>query len=90
LREGVRGDSVPPGLAKHRVIEADTLVSIAQDYYGLERLWVLIWDRNKGMADHHVRIFEDPDRIYPGWILEIPCQQNRQTPDSREAAGGQR
>lgn len=50
----------------HRITATDTLASIAQQYYGEQRLWTIIYDANRTI------IGEDPNVIPVGAELVIP------------------
>jgi len=54
-----------PPAVHHTVVKGDTLSKIAREYYGVMRLFDVIFDANKPMLAH-------PDEIYPGQVLRIP------------------
>ena len=47
----------------------DTLSAIAKQFYGKASAWNAIYDANRDQLD-------DPDRIQPGQILNIPVQDD--------------
>ena len=54
----------PPSL-HHTVVKGDTLSKISGHYYGVIRLYDVIFEANQPMLSH-------PDEIYPGQVLRIP------------------
>lgn len=56
------------GSTRHRVTATDTLATIAQQYYGQQRLWTLIYNANRAV------IGDDPNAIPVGVELVIPPQ----------------
>ena len=56
------------GTTRHRVTATDTLATIAQQYYGQQRLWTLIYDANRAV------IGDNPNAIPVGVELVIPPQ----------------
>ncbi|MBX2800656.1 MAG: peptidoglycan-binding protein LysM [Myxococcales bacterium] len=54
----------PPSL-HHTVVKGDSLSEIAGTYYGVIRLFDVIFEANQPMLEH-------PDEIYPGQVLRIP------------------
>ena len=66
--QGSLGTSSPKYIAKHTVTADETLSHIALKYYGsaVKEKWMLIYEANKGV------IGDDPGRIRPGQVLNIP------------------
>ena len=54
---------VPSGT--HTVVDFDTLWDLAQVYFDDPWVWPRIWDANRPLV-------ENPDLIFPGWVLVIP------------------
>jgi nucleoid-associated protein YgaU len=54
----------PPAVYR-TVVKGDTLSKIAGAYYGVMRLYDVIFEANRPMLNH-------PDEIYPGQVLRIP------------------
>jgi nucleoid-associated protein YgaU len=54
-----------PPAVYHQVVAGDTLSDIAMQYYGLMRMYDVVFEANKPMLDH-------PDKIYVGQTLRIP------------------
>ena len=69
---GVRGardvdaSSAPATLRTHVVQKGDTLSAIAERTYGKASRWRDIYDANRDVLD-------DPDRIRPGQVLQLPA-----------------
>jgi nucleoid-associated protein YgaU len=78
--------TLPPGLAPplpdapavteppatHVVEPGETLWSIARDELGTPARWPEIWEHNGSDEMRDGRVFDDPDLIMPGWVLELP------------------
>jgi len=62
----VRGEGIAPESTTHTVEKGDTLSHIAKHYYGRASKWKAIFDANRDILD-------DPDRIQPGQVLQIPA-----------------
>jgi nucleoid-associated protein YgaU len=58
--------TTPTPLAIHRVQATDTLASIAEEYYGAQRNWRLIYEANRTL------IGDDPNALPVGVDLVIP------------------
>lgn len=70
------------GAAPTYVVERrDTLWGVAEAQLGDPFRWVEIWELNRGRPQPDGRVLSDPDRICPGWSLQLP-------PDAAMAAGG--
>ncbi len=54
------------------VEQGDTLWNIADEELGSGTEWVDIWEENAGDDMGGGRTFDDPNRILPGWELELP------------------
>lgn len=54
-----------PPAVYHTVVKGDTLSEIARRYYGVLRMYDVIFEANTPMLKH-------PDEIYPGQVLRIP------------------
>ena len=64
------GDAV----ISYRVRRGDHLWGIAERFLGDGFRWVEIWERNRGReVEPGVRL-TDPDRLRPGWVLELPVR----------------
>lgn len=59
----------------------DTLWGVAEAQLGDPFRWVEIWELNRGRPQPDGRVLTDPDRICPGWTLQLPV-------DAAMAAGG--
>lgn len=68
---------VPSGT--HTVVEYDTLWDLAQVYFDDPWVWPTIWDANRALVD-------DPDLIFPGWVLTIPGLEG---PEGQEGDPGE-
>lgn len=55
-----------PQAVFHTVVKGDTLSRIAQEHYGVMRLYETVFGANVPMLEH-------PDAIYPGQVLRIPA-----------------
>jgi nucleoid-associated protein YgaU len=55
-----------PQAVFHTVVRGDTLSKIAQEHYGVMRLYETVFGANVPMLEH-------PDAIYPGQVLRIPA-----------------
>ncbi|MGY0799722.1 LysM peptidoglycan-binding domain-containing protein [Lysobacter sp. A286] len=53
----------------YTVQSGDTLSAIAKQFYGKAGAWNAIYDANRDQLD-------DPDRIQPGQVLNIPVQDD--------------
>ena len=61
-------DTVPAGAGQtYTVKSGDTLSAIAQHHYGKASRWHAIFDANRDQLD-------DPDKIRPGQVLNLPPQ----------------
>ena len=58
--------------AVHVVERGETLWSIAGDELGAPTRWPEIWEQNRGATMADDRVFDDPDLIIPGWVLDLP------------------
>ncbi len=56
-------------LASYKVVRGDYLRKLAARYYGDESKWPIIWKYNRRRLGSAL---DNPDRIYPGWVLVIP------------------
>jgi two-component SAPR family response regulator len=59
----------------HTVTRGESLWRIADEYLGDGDRWTEIWELNKGRYWPHISgrtAFNDPDLIFPGWILTMP------------------
>jgi hypothetical protein len=59
-------------LPTYVVQRRDTLWGIAETYLRDPFRWVEIWERNQGRTQPDGATMVDPDRVYPGWVLELP------------------
>ncbi len=59
----------------------DTLWGVAEAHLGDPFRWVEIWELNRGRPQPDGRVLTDPDRICPGWTLQLPV-------DAAMGAGG--
>ena len=57
-------EPTPPAV-HHTVVSGDTLSELSGHYYGVIRLFDVIFEANRPMLNH-------PDEIYPGQVLRIP------------------
>lgn len=57
---------VQPAGSTHTVEKGESLSVIAKQHYGKASLWTRIYDANRDQLD-------DPDRIKPGQVLNIPA-----------------
>ena len=64
--------SVRDDVASYRVRRGDHLWGIAERWLGDGFRWVEIWERNRGRDVDAGRRLTDPNRIYPGSLLELP------------------
>lgn len=62
----VRGEGLAPEGTTYTVQKGDTLSHIAKEHYGRASKWKAIFDANRDQLD-------DPDRIQPGQVLQIPA-----------------
>ncbi|HMB43526.1 MAG TPA: LysM peptidoglycan-binding domain-containing protein [Luteimonas sp.] len=61
-------DTVPAGVGQtYTVRKGDTLSQIAHDHYGKASRWHAIFEANRDQID-------DPDKIRPGQVLNLPPQ----------------
>ncbi|MEO1058657.1 MAG: LysM peptidoglycan-binding domain-containing protein, partial [Actinomycetota bacterium] len=51
----------------------DTLWDIAERHLGAGDGWVSIWELNAGREMNGGAVFDDPDVLIPGWVLELPA-----------------
>ena len=58
--------------AVHVVERGETLWSIAGDELDTPTRWPEIWEQNRGKTMAGDRVFDDPDLIVPGWVLDLP------------------
>jgi nucleoid-associated protein YgaU len=58
-------------IEKYTVQKGDTLEKISQRFYGSRRFWYRIYELNKD-------IIKDPNRIYPGQIINIPVEEKKE------------
>lgn len=61
-----------PSGATYVVQRRDTLWGIAETCLGDPFRWVEIWERNQGRPQPDGAAMVDPDRIHPGWVLDLP------------------
>ncbi len=66
------GTAADAGRAMHSVMLGDTLWDIAERYLGDGTAWTSIWELNGGRQMADGAVFDDPDVIVPGWVLELP------------------
>ena len=66
LQGTVRGEGLAPEGTSYTVQKGDTLSHIAKAHYGRASKWKAIFDANRDQLD-------DPDRIQPGQVLQIPA-----------------
>lgn len=64
-KESVSGNSSRIDTVVYTVKDKDTLQKISKKFYGTSRYWYKIYEANKN-------IISDPDRIYPGQVINIP------------------
>ena len=62
----VRGEGLGPENTTYTVKKGDTLSHIAKAHYGRASKWQAIFEANRDQLD-------DPDRIQPGQVLQIPA-----------------
>jgi DNA-binding SARP family transcriptional activator/LysM repeat protein len=62
------------------VQERDSLTSIAQREYGRAGTWGVIWDANRGKVMADGKVFSDPNKILPGWVLTLPTAPGSASP----------
>ena len=64
---GTESDNVPTTTTgrTHTVVKGDTLSAISLKYYGDANQYTKIFEANKSLL-------KDPDKIYPGQVLNIP------------------
>ena len=65
---------VEDDIAMYRVRRGDHLWGIAERFLGDGFRWVEIWERNRGREMGGGSRFTDPDRLEPGWLLELPVR----------------
>lgn len=58
-------DAVEPAIRKHTVEEGETLVSLAQRYYGDGDRFAMLYQANR-------KVLKTPDSLAPGTVLVIP------------------
>jgi hypothetical protein len=72
LPAGVAPPERDDGAATTYVVErGDTLWDIADEQLGDPDSWTEIWERNAGDDMGDGRTFDDPNRILPGWELDL-------------------
>lgn len=62
------------------VQERDSLTAIAQREYGRAGAWAVIWDANRGKVMADGKVFNDPNKILPGWVLTLPTPPGSVSP----------
>ena len=62
----VQGGSSSTAARTYTVVKGDSLSKIAQREYGHANQWNRIYEANRNLLN-------DPDKIYPGQILNIPA-----------------
>ncbi|NBM19606.1 LysM peptidoglycan-binding domain-containing protein, partial [Streptomyces sp. GC420] len=67
----------------HTVRAGETLTGIAEDELGNADAYPRIVEANKGVKQDDGRALEDPDKIYPGWKLQIPTAAGSDRSDSK-------
>ncbi|MFD4610014.1 LysM peptidoglycan-binding domain-containing protein [Streptomyces sp. NPDC058440] len=67
----------------HTVRAGETLTGIAEDELGNADAYPRIVEANKGVKQDDGRALGDPDKIYPGWKLQIPTAAGRDQSDSK-------
>jgi nucleoid-associated protein YgaU len=60
----------PTGPGSYTVVKGDYLIKIANDQCGDPAKWKDIYNANSTAVGGPI---SDPNRIYPGWVLNIPC-----------------
>ncbi|MFT4624405.1 MAG: nucleoid-associated protein YgaU [Myxococcota bacterium] len=63
--DGLAVEIPEPPAVHHTVVKGDTLSKIAREFYGVMRMYDVVFEANKPMLEH-------PDLIYPGQVLRIP------------------
>lgn len=63
--ESITGGDGAGGGRTYTVVAGDTLSEIAKAHYGKAGRWRAIFEANRDRID-------DPDRIFPGQVLDIP------------------
>lgn len=69
--------------ATHTVRAGETLTGIAEDELGDADAYPRIVKANEGVKQEDGRTLSDPDRIYPGWKLQIPTTAGSDRSDSK-------
>ncbi len=70
----------------YRVRRGDHLWGIAERFLGDGFRWVEIWERNRGREMGGGSLLTDPDRLEPGWLLELPVPGGDAALPAAEAA----
>ena len=88
--EPAPGVEARDGVLAYRVRRGDHLWGIAERFLGDGFRWVEIWERNRGREMDDGSRLTDPDRLRPGWVLEVPVRDGGALPAARapEAAAG--
>jgi LysM repeat protein len=55
----------------HVVVEGESLSSIAGDHFGDDDRWGELWELNGERTMQDGRVFDDPNLIMPGWVLDV-------------------
>ena len=85
---GDRGARPAEGVTSYRVRRGDHLWGIAERFLGDGFRWVEIWERNRGREMADGSRLTDPDRLRPGWVLELPLRLAPGAAPPEEAAAG--
>ena len=72
--EPAPGVEAADGILAYRVRRGDHLWGIAERFLGDGFRWVEIWERNRGREMGDGARLTDPDRLRPGWMLELPVE----------------
>ncbi|KOU80412.1 hypothetical protein ADK61_09425 [Streptomyces sp. XY66] len=67
----------------HTVRAGETLTGIAEDELGDADDYPRIVEANEGVKQDDGRALDDPDKIYPGWKLQIPTAAGSDRSDSK-------
>ncbi|MEU5137114.1 LysM peptidoglycan-binding domain-containing protein [Streptomyces californicus] len=67
----------------HTVRAGETLTGIAEDELGDADAYPRIVNANKGVKQDDGRALGNPDKIYPGWKLQIPAAADSDRSDAR-------
>jgi hypothetical protein len=64
--------TAPEVLPTYEVKHRDTLWDIAEQCLGDPQRWRDIYKLNENKTQGDGRVFANPDRVHPGWVLELP------------------